>query len=285
MLAPPEAGPPLASYHRRVPELPEVEFARRQLQRWLGGAVIEDVRVHDARVVRMPGADRGALLEAGLRGRTVRKVERRGKWLRFTLDEGLVFSHLGMTGKWVRGDEPARFEKVELVVSKGGKRAHVRYVDPRMFGGLQLRADDLPAWRKLGPDPLHDGLDAGALRERLQRRAGPIKPALLDQQLVAGVGNIQAQEALFLAKLDPRRTARSLSPREVRALVRGLDRSIARTLAAEDGPSIQYVEEPGAANPFLVYGRAGEPCPRCKRKLTRIEQAGRGTVWCRACQR
>ena len=273
-----------------MPELPEVEYARRQLQRWLGGATIVRAEVLDPRVIRRGrGRARGRAVERALRGRRVLRVERRGKWLRLALDDsaghGLVFSHLGMTGKWVRGDEPPRFERVRLTVDRKGKRATVRYVDPRLFGTFVVVDEDLPAWRALGPDPLHDGVDADRLRERLQRRAGPIKPALLDQALLAGVGNIQAAEALFLARVDPRRAARSLTAVEVRALARGIVASIRRTLAVETGPTLSYVEEPGADNPFLVYGRAGERCPRCRRPLERIEQAGRGTTFCPRCQR
>jgi formamidopyrimidine-DNA glycosylase len=269
-------------YTADVPELPEVEYARRQLQRWLAGATIAHAVISDARIL---GAGSPRSVARALAGRRVRRVERRGKWLRLTLDRGLVFSHLGMTGKWVRGDEPPRFERARLEVVRRGRRRMVRFVDPRLFGSLTVSVEDLPAWRALGPDPLHDGVDADRLHGILQRRSGPIKPLLLDQTLLAGVGNIQAIESLFLARIDPRRAARSLSRREVGVLARSIEKSIVRTLAVQVGPKIEYVEEPGADNPFLVYGRGGNPCPRCKTKLVRIEQGGRGTVYCPRCQR
>lgn len=270
-----------------MPELPEVEHARRQLASWLRGAHITSAVLHDRRLGR--GTTATAFTRA-LEGRRVEKIERRGKWLRFTLDEGLLFSHLGMTGKWLRASVGApglRFERARLDARVGKNRRTVsaRYVDPRRFGTLRVAKDDLPAWRALGPDPLLDRLDAGELHARLSRRAGAIKPALLDQKLLAGVGNIQATEALFLARVDPRRSARTLTRKELGAIVRGIHRSIERTITAQRRPTIEYVEEPGADNPFLVYDRGGEPCPRCRRKLHKIVQAGRGTTFCPSCQR
>ena len=273
----------------RVPELPEVEHARRCLQRWLGGATIVEARVLDPRIVkRGTGAKVSKLV-----GRRVLRVERRGKWLRMPLDEeGVVFSHLGMTGKWIVSDddEPVRFEKVRLDVTKGKTTRSVRYLDPRLFGSFIVAAKDIPVWTALGPDPLHDRIDVTALHARLLRKALPIKPALLDQKLLAGVGNIQATEALFIAKLDPRRPSKSLSEKEVGALARAIHETIENTLKQQEAEQrrdggITYVEEPGSENPFLVYGRAGEKCPRCKKTtLVKITQAGRTTTYCPHCQ-
>jgi formamidopyrimidine-DNA glycosylase len=273
-----------------VPELPEVEHARRCLQRWLGGATIVAARVLDPRIVRRGTSARVSKLV----GRRVLRVERRGKWLRMPLDEGVVFSHLGMTGKWLVAtddDEPVRFEKVRLDVKKGKTTRSVRYLDPRLFGAFIVATEDIPAWKSLGPDPLHDGIDVAALHAKLARKVLPIKPALLDQKLLAGVGNIQATEACFIAKLDPRRPSKSLSEEEVGALVRAIHATIESTIAQQEAEqrrngTITYVEESGSDNPFLVYGRAGEKCPRCKKTtLVKITQAGRTTTYCPHCQR
>lgn len=271
-----------------MPELPEVEYARRQLQRWLAGATITGAVVHDARILHSGSASRATRL---LVGRRVGRVERRGKWLRLPLSgrnepDGVAFSHLGMTGKWTlaKTDEPLRFERLRIDVAMGRVARSVRYLDPRLFGTFAVGAVDLPAWHALGPDPLNDGIDIDRLHEKLARKSLPIKPALLDQALLAGVGNIQATDALFLARVDPRRPSRSLSRTEVAAVARGIDESIRRTLAHESGPQITYVEEAGAPNPFLVYGRAGESCPRCRTTLVKITQAARTTVYCPHCQ-
>jgi formamidopyrimidine-DNA glycosylase len=273
-----------------VPELPEVEHARRTLEQWLSGARIDAVSVQDARIL-----DAGvtpARVVRGLEGRRVEAIERRGKWLRIVLDAGRVFSHLGMTGKWVRaeiGEEARRFEKVRLdVTARGRVRRSVRYLDPRLFGRFVYVKEggaELPVWSELGPDPLADGIDVAALHAKLAKRKLAIKPTLLDQGVLAGVGNILATEALFMARIDPRRPARELSLAEVGKVARGIRRAIDKTLAMQEGETIQYVEEAGAPNPFTIYGQEGTPCPSCKRPLSKMVLGGRGTVLCVHCQR
>ena len=272
-----------------MPELPEVEHARQCLQRWIGGAELATAKVLDARILK--GSASVAATQKALHGRTVEMVTRRGKWLRIALAPlprraSLVFSHLGMTGKWVVAptDEPVRFEKIRFEIAKRGREKHVAFLDPRLFGRFFVASEDPPEWTSLGPDPLHDGIDVEALAEKLSRRGAPIKPALLDQTVLAGIGNIQATEALFFARIDPRRPARSLTTKEITALVAALYKTIERTLAAQAGPVITYVEEAGAENPFVIYEREGEPCPRCKRPLHKMFLAGRGTVFCPHCQ-
>lgn len=268
-----------------MPELPEVEHARRLLARWLRGATLDDAVVLDARI--LDGDTTPAQIVRALRGRRVRGVDRRGKWLRIRLDSGLLFSHLGMTGRWVESEgAPPRAAKVALSVSRRGCVRTVTYVDPRMFGRFVVASADLDAWSSLGPDPIHDGINESALHAKLATRRGPIKPALLDQTLLAGVGNIQATEGLYSARIDPRRASRTLDRREVGALARGLLRTLRATLAdqARDD-ALRYFGDGGdVANPFQIYGRAGEPCPRCGATLSRIEQAARSTVFCPRCQ-
>jgi formamidopyrimidine-DNA glycosylase len=224
-------------------------------------------------------------------GRRIERIERRGKWLRFVLDRGRVFSHLGMTGKWVAAaGEPVRFEKVRLDVAQRKTKRSVRYVDPRLFGRFVIADDDIAGWSELGPDPLHDGVDAGDLLQRLSKRCIAVKAVLLDQGVLAGVGNIQATDAMFLAGIDPRTPAKRIDLRRARVLARSIERSIERTLAAQSGKSMRYFGDQASKgskhdpNPFVIYGRGGEPCPRCGTKLSKIVLAGRGTVFCRVCQ-
>jgi formamidopyrimidine-DNA glycosylase len=291
-----------------MPELPEVEVAARNLRRWAEGKTIRAVRT-DRRAARLfrPGTAKAPLALVGARLREIRRV---GKNLLLTLARGRepigVWSHLGMTGKWLRRartDAPPPATRVELELPGG---ARLCYVDRRMFGRFRLvpgaRFAALPELAALGPDPLADGIDVPALAARLARLRTPIKVALLDQTLLAGVGNIQASEALFRAGIDPRRPARALAAAEVRRLAAAIRRSIdftLRSFGAADGggADIGYVEEGQVENPFLVYGRAGEPCPRCqggkrgqrskngKGTIVRIVQAGRATFFCPRCQR
>jgi formamidopyrimidine-DNA glycosylase len=298
-----------------MPELPEVEVAARNLRRWATGRRVRAVRA-DPRAARIfrPAAPRALAVLAGAR---FGSVQRRGKNLLVTLMKAKggavgVWSHLGMTGKWLhrRGRDAApRFARVRIDLDDG---ASLHYADLRMFGRFRLvpdaRFDALPDIAALGPDPLNDGIDTAWLAARLARTRLPIKVAILDQTLLPGIGNIQASEGLFRAGIDPRRAARSLSRAEIARLGVGLLESIRYTLktfkqSGADGADadIDYVEERKIPNPFLVYGRAGERCPRRVRgkrgkrgrrgkkggdggKIVRIVQAQRATFFCPRCQ-
>jgi formamidopyrimidine-DNA glycosylase len=275
-----------------MPELPEVELARRCLQKWASKRRVTAATAARSRVIR-PGP---RALEP-LRDATFFRFERRGKNLLLTARKGAqlhgLWSHLGMTGKWLRrpvAAEAPRFARASLTMSGGSV---LYYCDMRLFGRLQLvpgaRFEDIPELRALGPDPLTDGVDVPRLRQRLAALRAPIKVALLDQRLLAGVGNIQASESLYRAGIDPRRRASDLDDKEVRRLATGIRRSIAATLARFERDvgceeDMAYVEE-GAPNPFAVYDRAGETCRRCRRAvIVRIVQAGRATYFCPHCQ-
>jgi formamidopyrimidine-DNA glycosylase len=280
-----------------MPELPEVEVAARNLRRWAQGRRVGGVEAEPSPVLR-PGTPKA--LAAAIAGARVEVVDRVGKNLLLTLGRGRgrvgLWSHLGMTGKWLRrarGTPAPRFSRVRLALEGG---AVLHYADMRLFGRLRVIPDaafaGVPELAALGPDPLKDGVDAGRLQERLARLRLPIKVALLDQRLIAGVGNIQASEACFRARVDPRRPASSLTPAEVARLARAVLASIRYTLArfrddgADGDADIAYVEEPKTPNPFRVYGRAGARCPRGRPGIIRrIVQAGRATFFCEHCQR
>lgn len=281
-----------------MPELPEVEVAARNLTRWARGRRVRAVSCSEPRAL---GGSRPADLKQ-LAGTRLSAVERTGKNLLLTFLAGAkqrvgVWSHLGMTGKWTlrKPTEPApRFSRVR-VDFEGGVSLH--FVDMRLFGFFRLvpgaAFSALPVIAALGPDPLREGIDAARLAERLaSRHRLPIKVAIMDQALIPGVGNIQASEGLFRAALDPRRSAATLTPVEVRKLARGLLASFQYTLrtfakAGADGgdQDVAYVEETGTRNPFKVYDRAGVRCPRCRKgTITRLVQAGRSTYFCPICQ-
>jgi len=277
-----------------MPELPEVEVAARNLRRWASGKTVRAAEADATPVVR-PAGPRALAVLVGAR---VRKVDRVGKHLLLTLERAAkpvgLWSHLGMTGKWQRAAKAAsspRFSHARLRLDDG---ATLHYCDMRRFGRLRVvpgaRFSEIPTLAALGPDPLRDGIDAATLHARLARTRLPIKVALLDQTILAGVGNIQASEACFRARLDPRRPARALTRAEVGRLARAILASIRYTLdqfakegADEGDGAIVYVEENREANPFKVYGRAGAPCPRRNGTIRRIVQAGRSTFFCEAC--
>jgi formamidopyrimidine-DNA glycosylase len=274
-----------------MPELPEVEIAARNLRRWTRGRGILRVEA-DARAARLFRPEGAAGLSRRLEGARFGQVHRRGKNLLVELRRGRaavgLWSHLGMTGKWLlrhAGEELPRHARLTLHLTGG---AVLVYVDPRLFGRLRAVAggvEKFPEIRALGPDPLEDGIEPELLRSRLARTRRPVKVALLDQAILPGVGNIYASEALFAARVDPRRPARGLSQAEVRRLAAAVLAAMHRAIRLQEGPEIHYVEEPGAVNPFRVYQRDGERCPRCRRgAIQRLVQAQRSTFFCPRCQ-
>jgi formamidopyrimidine-DNA glycosylase len=263
-----------------MPELPDVELTRRDLKRWLVGARVTAAHTDDARLSR-PASPRA--FARALVGRTFEHVERRGKWLRLDLDDGAkVFSHLGMTGSWVRVaplEPPLRFERARVDVVLRGRAFSVRYVDARRFGRLLAARQDIADWTALGPDPLADGIDVGRFSEALAKRRRAVKEIVMDQRVFAGVGNILATEGLWMARIDPRAPGNALLlPADARAIARGLRRAIMRELADR----ARYRD--GRADTFFVYGRAGQPCPRCGTRLSSVVLGGRTSVFCRECQ-
>jgi formamidopyrimidine-DNA glycosylase len=263
-----------------MPELPEVEYTRQRLSTWLGGGRIAACEIHDERLVR-PARAR-AVMNA-LVGRTVERVERKGKWLRLVLNgEEFLFVHLAMTGWFEHAptDEALRHERARITVVRAKKKTRVAYVDPRRWGRWIASGADILPWTALGPDPLTEKVDPARLHLRLERRKKQsIKEALLDQSLLAGVGNIHAAEALWKAAVDPRRPAAAITAKELRAIVRGIGWTVARTLkdlAKGDA---------GADDPWIVYGHKGHACPRCGVTFVRIELGGRTTTFCPGCQR
>lgn len=276
-----------------MPELPEVEIAARNLRRWTRGRTIARIDPDPkARYVFRPA--KPATFAGNLEGARFGVIHRVGKHLLLTLEKdgapvGLL-AHLGMTGKWLRRDDaapPPRFSRARFHLDDG---AVLHFEDMRLFGRLRVvpgaRFDEIPEIAALGPDPLEQGIDAGRLAAALARSRMPVKVRIMDQALLPGVGNILASESLFRAKVDPRRPARSLSRAEVRRLADGILATVNETIAREEGPEIAYVEESGTENPFLVYAREGERCPRCRRaEIVRVVQAQRSTFYCPRCQR
>lgn len=267
-----------------MPELPEVEFARRALKRWFKGRKL--VRTESEKVRTFRDSDLGIF--HALSGRLA-DIGRRGKYLTVSFDNKLGFvGHLGMTGKFLKrkaGDE-VKWSRARFLLDDGSV---IHFQDPRMFGFIDaVPASELPkrpAVAKLGLDPLEDDFTLAALKEALGGSKQPLKVALMDQERIAGLGNIHAAEALFRSKLHPSRTAVSLSDREWKALHEAIIATIDFALETEgEGDDIEYVEEPGAENPFLIYGRAETPCRRCKTTVKSFTQGGRTTHFCPKCQ-
>ena len=272
-----------------MPELPEVEIVRRQIAAVLEEATIERVEILDPRLVRPfdPG-----IVAAELVGERVAAVDRRGKYLvvRFESRRVLVI-HLRMTGSLrhaARGalaHDPHR--RAILSLDNG---SDVGYRDIRRFGTWELlEAGEVRPFfaQRLGPEPL-GSFSAERLGRRLAGRRAPLKSALLDQRTVAGLGNIYVDEALWHSRLHPLRVAGGLDGDEVRRLHRAL-RKVLRLGIERRGSTLTDFAAPDGAygtmqHEFRAYGRAGEPCDRCRASLERIVVGGRGTTFCPRCQ-
>lgn len=272
-----------------MPELPEVETVVRTLRPRLVGTTIAAVDLRRTDIVRSGETD----LPRRLRSRTVTDITRRGKKILITLDTGAaVCIHLGMTGRLTmdRRDAqlPPHTHMVWRLRDAAGKllEEQLRFRDPRRFGGvwcLSCRAD---AEENLGPEPLLTR--PRQLAEKLARTKRAIKVALLDQRLIAGLGNIYVDEALHVAKIHPLTLTCDLKADQVAALTRAIKQVLRRAIRHRGSTLRDYVDADGNAGGFQrlhrVYDRAGEPCARCNAPIERIVLGGRSTHFCPNCQ-
>ena len=258
-----------------MPELPEVDVAARLLDRAAAGKVISELRTFHPAFERRLSAARAA----AVRGRRIDRVERRGKHLLLHLDDHRVLhSHFRMTGDWEvvpGGESVPRHTRALLALADGTRLA---LVDSRALGTLTLHDAGAAVLPALGPEPFDAAFDAQFLGAALAARRGGIKPALLDQRVVAGLGNIYAAEALWVARISPRAVASGLSrPRRAR-LISAIRRVLRGSLAG------RYWAV-GRSTRWRVYDREGRPCSRCGSRIRRIVQGGRSTYYCPRCQR
>ena len=272
-----------------MPELPEVESTRRSLAREIVGSSVAAVVVRDQRL-RWPVPRE---LPRVLAGRKIREVRRRAKYLLIEAKNGTAIVHLGMSGSLRLLDSahtaPASHDHLDLVLDDG---RCVRYRDPRRFG-CWLWTDADPARHRLlahlGPEPLGPGFDGDWLHARMRGRRAPIKNLLMDSRIVAGVGNIYASEALFIAGVDPRRAGGRVARRRIERVVCAVREVLSVAVEAGGTTLRDYARTDGAAGEFAgrlnVYGRDGEPCPRCAAPLARTILGQRTTWFCPRCQR
>ena len=279
-----------------MPELPEVETVMRGLQLRLEGRVLRRAvaRRPDLRWPLPTG------LAERLTGARVVSFRRRAKYILMRLDSGWsVLLHLGMSGRMlvepVGRNDITLHEHIELETDDGWR---VGFVDPRRFGSVDMietnQEDTHRLLAGLGPEPLDDGFSVGILTLSLAGKNSPIKAALLDQKIVAGLGNIYVCEALFRAGVSPQRLASTIPGVRARRLVPAIKHTLTEAIAAGGSSLRDYVQTNGELGYFQhawkVYGREGQPCPACPRDLScggvrRIVQSGRGTFYCPKTQR
>jgi formamidopyrimidine-DNA glycosylase len=274
-----------------MPELPEVETNMRNLGAWTRGRTL--VRVEPPPGTRETGGVPRRLFVRRLTGRTVLRVERRGKWILVALSGGAGLGlHLGMTGKLaMRPDPAAPAPRLTRATFHLDDRRRVFFVDSRRFGRLRpvSRYPELlamPEVAGLGPDALTE-LDQASLAEALSRTARTVKETIMDQRVTAGVGNLYAAEALWHARIHPKTPARWVAarPAAVARLLDGIHSALRQGLETYGGTAEpEYIEE-GAPNPFHVYDRGGRPCSRCGARVASVVLGGRTSFYCPRCQR
>ena len=260
-----------------MPELPEVEEAMQRLRRAVEGKTIATAKaLHPAILRQFPDTT-----ARRLRRQRIVRVERRGKHQLIHLANGsILHAHFRMNGDWLvsRTDQPVdRFSRAVLDLTDGTR---IELNDSRALSALSLHAKGQNPLPSLGIEADDVALSAKYLRIALKSRRGPLKPTLMDQKVIAGLGNIYAAEALWRARISPRAVASSISKARLERLVE----AIQFVLREESRPPGRYTDVEGRDR-FQVYDREGEPCSRCGAKIRRIPQAGRSTYFCPSCQR
>ncbi len=271
-----------------MPELPEVETVARSLRGRIVGRRITAVE-RSSKPLRARTGDLGKLVRA-----TITSVERHAKYLIVRTDgDHAMLVHLGMSGQLLVRAVGAERPPHTHVVLELDDADELWFIDPRRFGQFTVVAAGQLARRAelaaLGPDPFSDEFTVEFLRDRLRKRKAPMKSVVLDQKVFAGMGNIYVAEALYLARISPRRAAARVKAAEVEALHQAT-RAVLELGIANRGTSISdYVDangDLGGNEAYLkVYGRAGQPCERCGKLIVQIVQSGRSTYYCRGCQR
>ena len=282
-----------------MPELPEVETIRRDLEREIAGKKVKEVAATGLRSIRRHKNKKDFI--GRLQGRKVTAVQRKGKYLLLKLDGGppaeVLVVHLGMSGQllWVTSAKEPMLKHTHVVLKFSPGGGELRYVDPRTFGELFVTAlDDLeeavPELAHLGFDPLDGVMSWQLFGERLTARRTKLKPLLMDQKFLAGIGNIYADEILWAAGLRFDRSSDSLSSQEVRRLYRAMVETLQDAIKHR-GSSLadeQYRDLFGEVGDYQsrhnVYDREGETCPRCRTRIVRLKWQGRSTFLCPQCQ-
>lgn len=274
-----------------MPELPEVETVKRTLEKLVLGKTIEDVKVYWPKIIKNPtDVEQFVLL---LKGQTVQRMGRRGKFLIFYFEDIALISHLRMEGKYGLYPKDEPFDKHTHVIFSFTDGIELRYRDVRKFGTMHIfpigeENKHLPL-SQLGPEPFSKDFTTQYFSQALAKTTRKIKPTLLDQTIVTGLGNIYVDEALYRAGIHPERLANSLTKSEVEKLRKEIIATL--TEAVEKGGSTvrSYVNSQGQIGMFQlelnVYAQEGKPCKRCGTPIEKIKVGGRGTHYCPKCQK
>jgi formamidopyrimidine-DNA glycosylase len=265
-----------------MPELPEVETVVRGLRGPLVGRTFTGITVLWPKAIATPSAEE---IKQRLPGQRIEAINRRAKYLRLTLSGGdMLFLHLKMSGNLLVLPAADPLDPHVRTIFDLDNGHQLRFRDTRKFGRVYLVNNPTTVIGKLGPEPLADDFTGEDFKALFPRRKGRLKPLLLNQEFIAGIGNIYADESCFAAGLDPRRHVNTLSDGELDKLYRSIRQALNYGIMHK-GASLDDVYRGGAfQNHFQVYGRTGKPCPRCGALIQRIVLGGRSTHFCAQCQ-
>lgn len=272
-----------------MPELPEVETVKNVLKRKIIGKKIKDVNIIYSNIIEYPTSD---LFKQQIINQTINDIDRKGKWLMFELDDYYLLSHLRMEGKYNIRNINDPYDKHEHISFIFTDNTELRYKDTRKFGRMHLIKKEnilkTKPLNELGLEPWDKNLNTTYLKEKYKSKKLPIKIVLLDQSIITGIGNIYADEILFLSKINPLKECNKLNNNELDNIIK-CTRQVLEHATQLGGTTIRsYTSEEGVhgrfQNELLVHNKAGENCPNCNTKIIKIKVSGRGTYYCPNCQ-
>ena len=273
-----------------MPELPEVETVKETLKRLVIGKKIIGVTVNYSNIIEYPNVQ---LFKKEIINQTINDIKRRGKWLLFDLDNYYLLSHLRMEGRYFYKNKNDEHLKHEHVIFNFSDETELRYLDSRKFGKMHLLekkdAYNQKPLNELGLEPWDDNLTISYLKEKYKNKKLPIKTVILDQSIIVGIGNIYADEILFLSNINPLKKASLLNDAELLNIIK-YTKEILEKAILNGGTTIRsYESSEGVHGKFqqnlLVHNRENKDCPNCKNKIIKIKVGGRGTYYCPNCQK
>jgi len=272
-----------------MPELPEVETIRRELEKKITGEKIKEVIINLPKIIKTPASP---LFKKELTGRKIKGVSRRAKFVILEI-EGCLYLviHLKLTGQLIVEKNESPVEKHAHVIFRFASGNDLRFIDLRRFGTMNLvdKLEKIKAYNELGDEPLAAAFTPARLKEILGKRTTKIKQLIMDQTCIAGIGNIYAAEALFRSRISPLRPAKTLKDGEIKKLHDEIQKVLKEAIKYKGSSVDDYVttdgSEGGYEKKLLIYGRSKKICPVCKGKIETIKLGGRGTNFCPKCQK
>lgn len=272
-----------------MPELPEVETVRKVLLKKLQNKKITNITILHNNVFNKNDIEE---VKQKIKNQTINDIKRRGKWLVFELDNYYLLSHLRMEGKYLYRNKNQKVEKHELVIFNINNEFELRYKDVRKFGKMELVEKDKlneSSLKKLGYEPWDKNLTSTYLKEKYKNKTIAIKTLLLDQSIIVGIGNIYADEILFLSKINPHTKGKDLTEQNLKDIIENTKKVLEKAIE-EGGTTIRsYTSEEGVTglfqNDLNVHMKENKPCPVCKTKIRKDKIGGRSSYYCNNCQK